>query len=452
MPEFEKNGNNYIEDVSEKIDLRAELNKYLRYWYWFVLGALLCLLAGWLYLRYTTPEYNISSTLLIKDDKKGSDLGGAAFSDLDIFKTQKSIDNEIEVLKSKSLMQRVFELLPLKASVFAEGRFKKSEVYKDSTVITVNAMRVDSAAYKIKEGIKVEILDNFTFNLTDSKGKTKYRSGEIINKPYARFVVSLGKDVKNGEDYTIRFNDLRLYADNYNNKLSVAPVNKDASVLNISMIDASPEKAIDIINTLITQYNIEAIQDKNQISSNTIKFIDERLIGLVGELSGVERDVANLKGKYGVTDVTTDIQRYSQQAIEFYKQQEEAKIKTNVINSIQSYMNRQGALVPSALGIEDPALNGLIQSYNELQQQRTQLLNTEQEGSVLVQNVDKNIASLKSRINENLKVIERGANIAQSNLQRNFQQFQGSIQNVPDVERQLLEIRRQQSKDIVQAC
>ena len=74
MPEFEKNGNNYIEDVSEKIDLRAELNKYLRYWYWFVLGALLCLLAGWLYLRYTTPEYNISSTLLIKDDKKGSDL------------------------------------------------------------------------------------------------------------------------------------------------------------------------------------------------------------------------------------------------------------------------------------------------------------------------------------------------------------------------------------------
>src|SRR5690554_5230334 len=126
--------NHGFEVQEHPIDLKAILYNYLRHWYWFAISLALCLLIAFLYLRYATPEYSTVAKVLIKDDKKGG--GGidpaAAFSDMGIFQSNQNINNEIEVLKGKTLMYRVLEELSLHTTYYTEGNIKSSEIYGKS--------------------------------------------------------------------------------------------------------------------------------------------------------------------------------------------------------------------------------------------------------------------------------------------------------------------------------
>src|SRR5690606_2440789 len=152
----------------QQIDLKAILYNYFRHWYWFAISLFICLLAAFLYLRYTTPEYNTVAKVLIKDDKKGG--GGvmdaaAAFSDLGMFQSNQNINNEIEVLKGKSLMFRVLKELNLETTYFTEGNIKTTEVYGRSLPIRLTLASIDSSAFGKR--IEVEVVDNNKFTLTD---------------------------------------------------------------------------------------------------------------------------------------------------------------------------------------------------------------------------------------------------------------------------------------------
>src|SRR5690606_38508899 len=120
------------------VNFRTELEKYLRHWPWFIISILICLTVAFLYLRYATPQYRVSATMLIKDDKSGMEDGAAAFSDLEIFNTTRNLDNEIEVLKSKSLLKRVFQKMPqLQASIFSQGDVIETETYGENAPLRV---------------------------------------------------------------------------------------------------------------------------------------------------------------------------------------------------------------------------------------------------------------------------------------------------------------------------
>src|SRR5690606_10666585 len=137
------------EHEEEQIDIRALLTNYLRHWHWFIISILSCLLIAFLYLRYATPQYQISSTLLIKDDKKGGNVPDmAAFADLGFGQSGQNIANEIEVLKSKGLMQRVLTALSLQVSYYEETALQSTELYADSVPIRVTARSLDTLAYQ----------------------------------------------------------------------------------------------------------------------------------------------------------------------------------------------------------------------------------------------------------------------------------------------------------------
>ena len=273
---------NYTTESDSYFDFKAELAKYSRNWYWFVLGVVICMGIAFVYLRYATPQYLISTELLIRDDKKGANAGsmgdaGSAFSDLDIFKSHQNIDNEIEVLKSKSLLQRTFASMPwLQTSIFVKGTIKTSEVYGAESPITIKVINLDSSAFKLKQATNLEVKNTQSFILTDGGGSHRYSFGQTIVRPYGTFIIYPQKGVTSGLEVELVFHDLRLYADSYNTKMTIAAVNKDASALTISMESSVPQKGIDIINKLVEVYNNEAINDKNQIASNTVKFIDNR--------------------------------------------------------------------------------------------------------------------------------------------------------------------------------
>ena len=431
-------------------DLKRILLQYTRYWYLFLLGAVLALSTAFLYLRYyAVPQYRVYSTLLIKDDKSGSGLSSAeALNDLGSFKSTRNIDNETLVLTSKSLMKRVINELGFNTSYYIEGKIKDTELYGSVSPIKVLVSSLAPAA--IGKGLTVNIKPDNAFDLDDYNGNiTHHNFGKQIKKPYGTFtiVATSAKEVA-GAKIIIRFQDLQRVAEYYNQGLGVQPINKGASVLILSLVDPIPSKAKDVLTKLVDVYDKEAIEDKNLMGNNTLKFLDERLQYLTAGLSGVEKVVEKYKSVNALTDITTQASNYTSQASSYNAQLSEWAIQIDVLESLENYLkNAKGnnSTVPSTLGIKDETLMSLITKFNELQLERERMLRTTEPGSIFVQNLDEQLTNLRVNILENLRNIKRGLQITSNNLKASSGQFQSKIRKVPEMERELLEINRQQS-------
>ena len=118
-----------FEEKEEKTNWQAMLFKYIIRWPWFIASVIFCLVCAWLYLKTITPVYSISASIIIKDNKKGGNTGNdlSAFEDLGIISSSQNIDNEIEILRSKSLIKDVVSELGLYISYSGEGRFQKPD-------------------------------------------------------------------------------------------------------------------------------------------------------------------------------------------------------------------------------------------------------------------------------------------------------------------------------------
>ena len=436
-------------EQAETKDIKQILLQYVRYWYLFLFGTLLSLGIAFLYLRYyAVPQYSVYSTILIKDDKSGQSLANNdALNDLSAFKSTRNIDNETEVIKSKSLMTRVVSELGLSTSYYVEGRVRDMEVYGRALPIKVLVDKLTSAAPG--QSFSVQLKSDSTFELDNHTGRLdSYKFGQQIRTPYGAFTVvapasrstAFGKII-------VRFQNIEQVADYYNRAIGVQPINKNASILYLSLTDPIPEKAKDVVNKLMEVYNREAIEDKSLMATNTLKFLDERLRYLTIDLSNVEKTVEKYKSGNGLTDVNTQATTYSEQASTYTTQLSDGAIQLEILESIEKYLQdntERSSIVPSTLGLKDETLVALIGQFNQLQLERERMLRTTQPGNPLVENINEQLVQLRIKLLENLRNIKKGLKITSNNLKLNVGQYQSKIRKVPGMERQLLQINRQQ--------
>lgn len=435
----------FSENESEPINIKSILAKYLRYWYLFVLSIILFLTAAYIYVRYTTPLYDISSTLLVKDNKQGPNV---ALDDMGVFKTSEGIEDEIIILKSKSLMQRALSELSLYATYYMEGRVKTVEVYGDEAPIKVLISQLDSAAFG--KVLNIHIQGDNTFELEDGEdSSTKFKFGQQIIKPYGTFTVTAAPGASgSGKTVMVYLHDIRNLANSYNSKLVVAPYGSSGRVLALSMTDPVPEKGVDIINKLTEVYSKEIVDEKKVLATNTIEFIDDRLAVLTDELSDVEKDVESYKRENVIADVTTAGGMYTANQDAYTKRLAELALEIDILESIESYLRNEEneyELVPTTLSINDPTLTGLIASFNQLQMERKRIMRTVTPNNPIAGNTDEQLETLRSNILENIQNINRGLSISQENLQGSVSESRANIQQVPTMERELLEINRDQA-------
>ncbi len=432
---------------TEYLNVREVLSKYLKRWYLFVLSILVCVALAYVYLYMATPQYRISSTLLLKnDDNEGNSFASSAPGELNLFATKNKIDNEIEVLSANSLMQRVFKELALNATFYVKGQFKLLEIYGAEVPVRLSITKLHPTAYG--RSITITRKTSTTYELLEDSGDvSSHKFGEEVSKPYGIFTIIAPPDRRSNEPIIIKFHDIQKLANLYNMRLKVELVNKKASVIRISIVDSVPQKGKDIINKLLDVYGNEALLDRNLVSNTTIQFIDERLKFLTSELTDVEKDVEQYKRTNELTNVTANADQYLAQATESNKQLGELGIQIEVLESIENYINKQPGkyeMVPSNLTIQDPTLVQLISRFNELQLERERMLRTTLPNNPLVQDLNEQLASLQLNILENLHNIKNGLLITQKRLQSTSGKFRSQIQKVPSIERDLLEISRQQ--------
>ena len=445
----------------DDIQLRAILEKYLMHWKWFVLAVILCLVTAKVYLRYTTPFFQASTTILVKDDKKGGMLSElSVFSDMGLGGGMKSnLDNEVEILKSRTLVESTVKKLELNISIFEKGRVNSLEVY-DKSQIQVHFANIKPSFYTdavkwefVKKSPNTfelisEIEEDSPFLLTRKK---EFRYGEVISTRNGDLIITKTfgiPDTKNLEDKSIFIvvSPLENVVASFQGRLEVTPISKTSSVVSVSLKDPVVEKAENFLDTLIQIYNDDAAADKNFISENTSKFISSRLVLITQELDGVEQDVERFKQSNSLTDIESEAKLFIEGSSEYNKKSVENEIQMNVISSMLDFLKKSTTadLLPTNLISAEGESSELIGSYNQLVLERNRILKSATVANPSVVKLDQQILSLKSNVAESLSRMQSSLTIQKRNLKSQEGLLDSKIGKIPVQERQFRVIARQQ--------
>jgi tyrosine-protein kinase Etk/Wzc len=454
--------NDVVDDEIEDINLREQLNKYLVQWRWFLLSIVICLMGAFLYLRYTIPSYEATTTILVKDEKKGGMLSElSAFADLGLGGSMKNnVDNEIEILKSRTLVESTIKELDLNIGLFIEGKVVDRDVYADSP-IHVYFYNKNNLFDEAKFVLNCELLNSNSFRLEDeNEGNTKdkfvlaskneFKYGEKIATKIGTLVLS--KTSFYGKNHTGRFKSVRILinpldgvTEGFRKGLKVEPVSKTSSVVNISISDPVSKKAESFLDTMIDIYNKNAAEDKNYISENTSKFIASRLALIAQELDGVEQDVESFKKANKLTDIESEAKLFIEGSTEYDKKGVETEIQMNVVSSLIDFIKKStnADLLPSNMITEGDA-SGLISSYNKLVLDRNRILKSATIENPSVVKLDQQITSLKTNVFSSLKRMQANLQIQNRDLKGQEGILNSKIGKIPVQERQFRVIARQQ--------
>ena len=452
--------NIFSEDLEQDFQLMDVIKKYLTHWRWFVLSAIVALCCAFVYLRYTLPSYSTSTTILIKDEKKGGDLSSlSAFSELGLAGGSKNIENEIEILKSRTLVANTVSKLKLNISLISKGNVIDTEVF-DGAPIEVQFTTANGKAVSATMVFQIRGVSSSSFALEAEKdkeslfpisgSKKEFKYGEIIPTKFGNLVINntsnLGSQLSKSEGLVCVINPLDAVVDSYRASLSVAQTSKTSNVLNLSIVGPVQKKSEVFLDNLVQTYNQNAIVDKNFISENTSKFINNRLAIITQELDGVEKNVENFKTSNKVTDIDSEAKIYIEGSSEYDKKGVEADIQLSVISSLLDFMKKStnADLLPSNIMGEEGGSGGLIDSYNSLVLDRNRLLKSATPENPSVIKIDQQIVALKSNVKSSLLRLQSSLNIQKRNFKSNEGILNSKIGKIPSQERLFRVIARQQ--------
>ena len=450
----------------QEIDFKELLFKYLIHWPWFVGTVLACLIAAYVYLYIATPVYNISATVLIKDDKKGGNSNNVAGLDelglSGLITSSQSIDNEIEVLRSKTLVKEVVSYLNLYVTYQDDDQIPSKELYKTSPV-QVNM--TPQEAEKLKTNVVIEMVlqpqGSLDVNVkmggkeiqkhfeklpailpTDQGTLSFFQTSDSISSKKNEEVSSPVQDVRH---ITATISQPMNVARGYCGALSIEPTSKTTSVVTISLKNSSLQRGQDFINQLLEMYNRNTNNDKNEIAQKTAEFIDERIGIISKELGSTEADLETFKRDAGITDLSSDAQIALTGNAEYEKKQVENRTQISLVEDLKKYLSHsEYEVLPSNVGLKDMALAAQIDRYNEMLIERKRLLRTSTENNPAIINLDTSIRATRANVQATLEGTLQGLFITKADLDREAKRYMRRISDAPGQERQYVSIARQQ--------
>lgn len=442
---------NPINDNDESINLREQLENYLFHWKWFVLGIAVALIGAFFYLRYSTNQYTVATTILV-DDKNSGGLASelSAFQDLGMFGSSKAVlDNEIELLKSKSLAERVVKSLRTNVEFYIQGNVIESELFRGNAPVKINFFSPDSVFLKLDTMFAVSTTSSSTFILKDAAGKKSknHNFGELIKTSYGELTITpltAGK-FKDNEEVIIKIVPFESVVNRYRNALQIQPVSKQASVLQLSLTDPVKPKAIEILDNLVAQYNNDAVEDKNLTAKNTNDFINQRILIVNEELSSVEKGAEQFKRSNQLTDLATEAGLAVQSKSLVEKEVLELNTQLKLAEYVSDYVNANpGDLIPANLGIGDASVDGNTEKYNQLVLERNRILKGSSEINPVIVNLNGQIKNLEESIKQSLKNSKAALKISLNAIKGQQSKFASTISEVPQQERMFRDMQRQQ--------
>lgn len=419
------------------------ITRYVFYWPLFLFLTITFASAAYVYIRYATPKYEANATIIIKDEKKGIE-DSKAMEALNTINTKKIIENEIEVLQSRAIMNKVVKELHLYAPVFQVGKIRTLSAYTLSP-ITIIAKNPDSIKlvekinFKYDEATGVILLNNlhaYKINLWCNTPygelkfiKNKNYAGPIFDKPFFFSLIPV-KDVTK-----------TLLRD-----LVVVQTNKLSTVISLNFRDESSYKAEYVLNELLSMYERAAVEEKNTMAKNTLKFVEERLNAVADDLDSIEKSVQNYKADREASDISTQGQLYLQNVSSNDQELGKINMQLAVLDQVEESMKNgnlnAGGMMPSTLGANDPTLTKLMDDLTNKELEYEKLKKTVAENNPLLQQLKSQINKIKPSIAENLHTQRNSLVASKSDLMATNKKYNSMLSTIPKKEREILEMSR----------
>ena len=432
------------------INIKQIINKYSTHWKYFVLSLVFFILICFFYLKYTAPIYNVTSSILVKDEEKGISNQLNAFSEIgfDLSGNNLKLENEIELLNSRSLLTSVVESLNLNVNYFDDKALIKKESYKNLPIKVsfINKNR-DYSQNEFLIGIKK--ISNSKLRITDKINSKvfDYSLGESIPTFLGEIVITPTAYYNyHNFNLLLSISNIDDAVNNLKSSLNVELVNKESSILALSLNTTNIDKGKAILNKLIKNHSKDAINDKIEVSVSTLNFIKNRIKFLTSELSIVEEDVSKFKSKNKIINFESDAELFIEKESENQKLLSENQIQMELNDFILNYIKttKTDELLPYNVGITNKAIDELISNINNLIIERNRILVRSSSNNPIAINIDNQVYSLKSNLKESLISNKKSLKITNNLLTNTQKNLDKQLNSAPNQEKDFREISRQQ--------
>ncbi|MBO4825915.1 MAG: polysaccharide biosynthesis tyrosine autokinase [Prevotella sp.] len=451
------------EDEKSFFDLQAILMTLVLNWKWFVLSVLLCLGLAFLYLRYATPIYQATAKLLIKDENNSSRARSSIdMTNLGMITNNYGIDNEMEILASRSLATQAVRDLKLYVTYKSEGNVVDKLMYKNQPVsVDVDRIHVERLTTPIQLRIEKEkagyhVTGSYYVPLANGGQRGPYMIDKTFNTlpntigtgaGVIYFTANTSKPMANGDAELVTVQSPTTAAYKYAGGLSVSQSSKTTSIARLIFTDEIPQRAADYLKQLAVVYNRQANEDKNQVAIRTEEFINSRLEKINNELGSTEGAIESYKKQNRMVELRINAQQAVGNTNEFEQRLADASTQIQLLNSLSQEVDNpvnKYQLLPANIGIQDGAATSLINKYNEIVMERNRLLRSAAENSPTVTPLTAQLESLSSSIRQALNQARRGLEIRRSSIASQVGKYSSQIAQTPEQERILTQIGRQQ--------
>ena len=448
------------EDIARRtITFHEVFSKSISNWFWFIISITIFLGVGVFYLLSTSPVYNREATVLIKDARRGSAASElSAFADIAGISTRRSVDNELYVLQARRLMMEVIDRLNLTVNYTIKSGLRTNTLYKNAPidVTFVDDLGGKSCSFLTlidEEGVTISKFATSRVNKSEAEADkeftTKAKYGEIINLPIGQIVVNkslymgpeyIGKEIK------VSKSSREAMATAYRNRVKMNVASKMSSIINLTLNDVVPQRAEDVLNTLLDVYNDDAVIDKQIVAEATAKFINERLQIIGEELHSIDGDIKRFKDKNNIVDIETEARRRTEGVMRY--EQEIAATSNHIamakfISNYLSDSSKDYNLIPATTFDGSENIASQIANYNELVLRRLKLGDNSGNNPIVLQ-LNSNINSTKNAILASLSSHIKALEIKLANLENEERKISTMVGAVPKQEQEFLTIARQQ--------
>lgn len=453
-----------IEEQEESINLRALLMKYLIYWPWFIASIIICISFAFLYLRFQVPVYNTTAAVLIKEtdprSKAMTQANGAvaALQDIGGFSMTSNFDNEVEILKSRTLIKKVVSELGLYIQHSKDQTFGYDiPLYRNTPVkvyITPEEAEKLQGGAKLKmiytpEG-KLTLTAQYMLNMKEAEITANFDSlPAVLPTPIGVFSFTRNDSTK--LEKPVKLNvwiaSPTAVAQSYAQNLSVSPTSKTTTIAQLNLKNSHKQRAVDFINRLVAIYNQDANDEKNEVAEKTAEFIEERIGIINAELGAAENQLATFKQQAGLTDLSSDAQLALQESSKYEQLRVENATQIQLVEFLKTYINQEenaNEVLPANVGLKDQNLSTVIEQYNTMIIERKRLLRTSSESNPAIINMNTGIEAMRRSVQTTVESVLKGLYITKADIDKQTNKFEARINKAPQQEKEFLTIARQQ--------
>lgn len=457
MTEQIKNPNNN----NIEVDFRSLIFRYLSIWPWYIIFGILFTTLSWVLIFYSTPKYSIEGYVLAQDDKKNSKFASQdLLKELDLFSGSQLVENEIEVIKSRTILKRTIEDLDLNYQYYKSTDFRTREMYSNCP-IKLNLDTIQKVLVGAEIGVEIADAQNFEIACTPKMEgmpgfELKGQFSKPLTTPYGIVTIDKtamfdkifvnGAENKEYKNISVKVTTIDQAVNHYRKALKVELTSKMSTVLRLQIEDNIPERGVKFIDHLMDTYLKNDVTIKNEIGEMTLKFLNDRIKLLSNDVNSIETIFEDFRIKNGIVELGQNTHLLLNNVVEYDKQLMQLESQLKLVEDIESYTKNRaesGILAPAVVGLTDPVLLELCQEIIKLESQKALINSSLKKDNPMIVNLNNQINGLRTTLAESVRNVKSAILMGKRQVEKKLRGFDSEIKSIPQKEHQLFDIKRQ---------